>query len=88
MANISKVNFNGNNLDVKDTYAREQILHKTADNYTADVTGDYTVNAGDIAMSSANTTMRTTADRTIDTDGNDSVHIDGASTLNVGGLRT
>lgn len=88
MANISKVNFNGNNLDVKDAYAREQILHKTADNYTADVSGDYTVNAGDIAMSSANTTMHTTADRTIDTDGNDSVHIDGASTLNVGGLRT
>lgn len=88
MANISKVNFNGNNLDVKDAYAREQILHKTADNYTADVAGDYTVNAGDIAMSSANLTMHTTADRTIDTDGNDSVHIDGASTLNVGGLRT
>lgn len=88
MANISKVNFNGNDLDVKDEYAREQILHKTADNYIADVTGDYTVNAGDIAMSSANTTMHTTADRKIDTDGNDSVHIDGASTLNVGGLRT
>lgn len=88
MTNISKINFNGNNLDVKDAYAREQILHKTADNYTADVAGDYTVNAGDIAMSSANTTVHTTADRTIDTDGNDSVHIDGASTLNVGGLRT
>ena len=88
MANISKVNFNGNNIDIKDAYAREQILHKTADNYVADVTGDYTVNAGNIAMSSANATMHTTADRTIDTDGNDSVHIDGASTLNVGGLRT
>lgn len=88
MANISKVNFNGNDIDIKDAYAREQILHKTADNYIADVAGDYTVNAGDIAMSSANATMHTTADRTIDTDGNDSVHIDGASTLNVGGLRT
>lgn len=88
MANISKINFNGEALDIKDTHAREQILHLTADNYTADVTGDYTVNAGDIAMSSANATMHTTADRTIDTDGNDSVHIDGASTLNVGGLRT
>lgn len=88
MANISKVNFNGNNLDVKDAYAREQLLHKTADNYVADVTGDYTINAGDIAMTSKNATMHTTADRTIDTDGNDSVHIDGASTLNVGGLRT
>lgn len=88
MANISKVNFNGEALDIKDTHAREQIQHLTSDNYTADVTGDYTVNAGNIAMSSANTTMHTTADRTIDTDGNDSVHIDGASTLNVGGLRT
>lgn len=88
MANVSKINFNGEALDIKDTHAREQILHLTADNYTADVTGDYTVNAGDIAMSSANATMHTTADRTIDTDGNDSVHIDGASTLNVGGLRT
>lgn len=85
--NISKIIFNGNNLDVKDAYAREQILHKTADNYTADVTGDYIVNAGDISMSSASATMHTTADRTIDTDGNDSVHIDGASTLNVGGIR-
>lgn len=88
MANISKINFNGEALDIKDTHAREQILHKTADNYTADVAGDYTVNAGDISMSSASATMHTTADRTIDTDGNDSVHIDGASTLNVGGLRT
>lgn len=88
MANVSKINFNGETLDIKDTHAREQILHLTADNYTADVTGDYTVNAGDISMSSKNTTMHTTADREIDTDGNDSVHIDGASTLNVGGLRT
>ena len=88
MANVSKINFNGEELDVKDTYAREQILHKTADNYTADVTGDYTINAGGISMSSANATMHTTANRTIDTDGNDSVHINGDSTLNVGGLRT
>lgn len=88
MANISKINFNGEALDIKDTRAREQIQHLTADNYTADVTGNYTVNAGDIAMSSANATMHTTADRTIDTGGNDSVHIDGTSTLNVGGLRT
>lgn len=100
---ISKVNFNGTDLDVKDTRAREQLTHLTADNYTADVansynvnaknatttiTGDYTVNAGDISMSSENATMHTTGDREIDTDGNDSVHIDGASTLNVGGLRT
>lgn len=88
MANVSKISFNGEALDIKDSYAREQLEHLTANNYTADVTGDYTVNAGDIAMNSRNATMHTTADRTIDTDGNDSVHIDGASTLNVGGLRT
>lgn len=88
MSDISNINFNGKKLTIKDTYARGQIKHLIADNYTADVTGDYTVNAGDISMSSANATMHTTADRTIDTDGNDSVHIDGDSTLNVGGLRT
>lgn len=88
MSNISKINFNGEALDIKDTHAREQIQHLTADNYTADVTGDYTVNAGNLATTATNTTMHTTADRTIDTDGNDNVHIDGDSTLNVGGLRT
>lgn len=88
MPNVSKINFNGTDLDVKDAYAREQILHKITDNYIADVKGDYTINAGDISMSSVNATMHTTGDRTIDTDGNDSVHVDGASTLNVGGLRT
>lgn len=87
MANVSKINLNGEALDVKDTHAREQLRHLTAGNYVADVSGDYTVNAGDISMSSVNATMHTTGDRTIDTDGNDSVHIDGASTLNVGGLR-
>ena len=88
MANISKLNFNGEEIAIKDTYAREQLSHLTADNYTADVTGDYTVHAGDFTTRATNTTMHTTADRTIDTDGNDSVHIDGASTLNVEGLRT
>lgn len=70
------------------TQIRDSLTHLQADNYIADVKGDYTVNAGDIAMTSANATMHTTKDRTVDTDGNDSVHIDGASTLNVGGLRT
>lgn len=88
MANVSKINFNGETLDIKDAHARDQLAHLTADNYTADIAGDYTINAGDISMTSKNATMHTTADREIDTDGNDSVHIDGASTLNVGGLRT
>lgn len=88
MPKLSNVNFNGKDIDIVDTYARKQLTHLTADNYTADVTGDYTVNAGDISMSSANATLHTTADREINADGNDSVHVDGASTLNVGGLRT
>lgn len=88
MANLSNIDFDGKTITIKDTYAREQLKHLTADNYVADVSGDYTVNAGDITMTAVNATMHTTADRTIDTDGNDSVHIDGASTLNVGGLRT
>ena len=103
MPNLSKINLNDTDIDIKDAYAREQLVHRTGDSYTADImgdytvnaanhithaTGDYTVNAGDIAMTSKNATMHTTADREIDTDGNDSIHIDGASTLNVGGLRT
>lgn len=74
--------------NVTRTTIEDMLTHLRADNYVADVNGDYTVNAGDIAMTAANATMHTTKDRTIDTDGNDSVHIDGASTLNVGGLRT
>lgn len=103
MPNLSKINFNNTDVDIKDTYAREQLVHRTGDSYTADITGDYkvnaenytahatgdyTVNAGDLTTTATNTTMHTTGDREIDTDGNDSVHIDGASTLNVGGLRT
>lgn len=57
-------------------------------NDTLNVSGDYTVNSGDIAETSTSRTIKVTADREIDVDGNDSVHIDGASTINVGGLRT
>lgn len=57
-------------------------------NDTVNVSGDYTLNAGDIAETSTNRTIKVTKDREIDVDGSDSVHIDGASTLNIGGLRT
>lgn len=57
-------------------------------NDTVNVSGDYTLAAGDIAETSTNRTVKVTKDREIDIDGSDSVHVDGASTLNVGGLRT
>ena len=88
MGFVSKINFNGKTINIKDDYSREQLTHLTADNYTADVVGDYTVNAGNTSVTAVNTTMHSTGDREVDTDGNDNVHIDGASTLNVGGLRT
>lgn len=57
-------------------------------NDTVNVSGDYTLVAGDIAETSTNRTIKVTKDREVDVDGSDSVHVDGASTLNVGGLRT
>ena len=38
MANISKINFNGETLDIKDTYAQEHLAHLTSD--TAHLTSD------------------------------------------------
>ena len=67
-------------------YGRDRVA--TLLNDTLNVSGDYTVNAGDIAEISTNRTIKVTTDREVDVDGNDSLHIDGASTLNVGGLRT
>lgn len=57
-------------------------------NDTVNVSGDYTLVAGDIEETSTNRTIKVTKDREIDVDGSDSVHIDGVSTVNVGGLRT
>lgn len=96
MGMVSKINFNGETLDIKDAYSREQLTHLTADNYTADVEDNYVVNAGNYkadivdnyVVNAKNISIHTTANREIYTDGNDSAHINGASTLNVGGLRT
>lgn len=71
---------------MKDYYGRDRTA--TVNNDTVTATGDYTVNAGDIATTSDNLTQKVTKDREIDVDGSDSVHVDGASTVNVGGLRT
>ena len=67
-------------------YGRDRMAQVSND--TVNVSGDYTLIAGDIAETSTNRTVKVTKDREVDVDGSDSVHVDGASTLNVGGLRT
>lgn len=67
-------------------YGRDRTAQVSND--TVNVSGDYTLVAGDIAETSTNRTIKVTKDREIDVDGSDSVHIDGVSTVNVGGLRT
>ena len=57
-------------------------------NDTVNVTGDYTLNAGDIAETSTNRTEKVTANREIDIDGSDSIHVDGVTTINRGGSIT
>ena len=57
-------------------------------NDTVNVTGDYTLNAGDIAETSTNRTEKVTADREIDIDGSDSIHVDGVTTINRDGSIT
>lgn len=67
-------------------YGRDRTAQVSND--TVNVSGDYTLVAGDIAETSTNRTVKVTKDREIDVDGADSLHIDGVSTVNVGGLRT
>lgn len=83
-------------------YGRDRVAKVLND--TVNVSGDYTLNAGDIAETASNVTIHSTQDmvldadgnlteqvtgnREIDVDGDNSLHIDGASTVNVGGLRT
>lgn len=67
-------------------YGRDRISQLIND--TLNVSGDYTVNAGDIAETSNNRTEKVTVDREIDVDGNDSIHVDGTTTINRGGPTT
>lgn len=67
-------------------YGRDRTAQVSND--TVNVSGDYTLIAGDIAETSTNRTIKVTKDREVNVDGADSLHIDGASTVNVGGLRT
>lgn len=67
-------------------YGRDRTAQ--VNNDTVNVSGDYTLIAGDIAETSTNRTVKVTKDREVDVDGSDSVHVDGASTINIGGIRT
>lgn len=67
-------------------YGRDRVAQLLND--TVNVSGDYTLNAGDIAETSNNRTEKITNDREIDIDGNDSVHVDGVTTVNRGGAVT
>lgn len=57
-------------------------------NDTVNITGDYTLNAGDIATTSTNRTVKVTKDNEVDVDGNDSLHVDGTTTINRGDIVT
>lgn len=83
-------------------YGRDRVTQLIND--TLNVSGDYTVNAGDIAETANNVTIHSTRDtlldadgnlteqvtgnREIDIDGDDSVHVDGITSTNRGGAVT
>ena len=83
-------------------YGRDRVAQLLND--TVNVSGDYTINAGDIAETANNITTHSKQDmlldadgkltelvsghREIDIDGDDSVHVDGITTINRGGAVT
>ena len=83
-------------------YGRDRIAQLLND--TVNVSGNYTLNARDIAETANRVTIHSkqdtlldangklteqvTGNREIDVNGSDSVHVDGSSTVNVGGLRS
>lgn len=83
-------------------YGRDRVAQLLND--TINVSGDYTINAGDIAETAAHVTIHSKQDmlldadgklteqvsgnREIDVDGDDSVHVDGITTINRGGAVT
>lgn len=58
---------------------------RTAANIIDSVTGDYTIGASHVSISSERYTEHSTEAREIDADGTNSVHIDGTNTINIGG---
>lgn len=83
-------------------YGRDRVAQLLND--TVNVSGDYTINAGDIAETANNVTIHSKQDmlldadgklteqvsgnRETDIDGNDSLHVDGVTTINRGGAVT
>lgn len=83
-------------------YGRDRVAQLLND--TVNVSGDYTINAGNIAETANNITTHSKRDmlldadgkltelvsgnREIDVDGNDSLHVDGVTTINRGGAVT
>lgn len=83
-------------------YGRDRVAQLLND--TVNISGDYTINAGDIAETANNITTHSKQDmlldadgkltelvsgnREIDIDGDDSVHVDGITTINRGGAVT
>ena len=83
-------------------YGRDRVAQVLND--TINVSGDYTLNAGDIAETANNVTLHSTKDtlidadgklteqvtgnREIDVDGDDSLHVDGVTSINLGGAVT
>lgn len=83
-------------------YGRDRVAQVLND--TVNVSGDYTLNAGDIAETASNVTIHSTLDmlldadgtlteqvsgnRVIDVDGDESIHVDGVTSINRGGAVT
>lgn len=61
-------------------YGRDRVAQVLND--TLNVSGDYTINAGDIAETSTNRTEKVTSDKTVDIDGNYTESVDGKMTVN------
>lgn len=67
-------------------YGRDRVAQVLND--TVNVSGDYTLNAGDIAETASNVTIHSTQDMVLDADGSLTEQIAGGKTSEVGGKRT
>lgn len=67
-------------------YGRDRVAQVLND--TVNVSGNYTLNAGDIAETASNVTIHSTQDMVLDADGNRTVQVAGSETSEVGGKLT
>ena len=67
-------------------YGRDRVAQVLND--TVNVSGDYTLNAGDIAETASHITMHSTQDMLLDADSNMTEHVTGGKTTEVGGKLT